>query len=77
MLIPLIVIPCSIIGFGIVMLLDRAGMFAQLDGGGGAQGRARNPRSGRHLHLAALVVMGGWVLAWIVLLVIGLGVVWV
>ena len=76
MLIPLIVIPCSIVGFGIVMLLDRAGMFAQLDGGG-AQSRATNPRTGRNLHLAALVLMGGWVLAWIVLLVVGLGVVWV
>ena len=77
MLIPLIVIPCSIVGFGIVMFLDRAGMFAQLDGGGGAQSRATNPQTGRNLHLAGLVLMGGWVLAWIVLLVVGLGVVWV
>lgn len=77
MLIPLIVVPCTIIGFGLVMLLDRAGAFSQVDGGGGAQGRARDPRSGRRLQLLALVVMGAWVLAWIVLLIVGLGVVWV
>jgi hypothetical protein len=79
MLIPLIVVPCSIVGFGIVMLLDRAGAFSQVggdvDGAGGV--RVRDPRSGRRLYLLALVVMGGWVLAWIVLLGIGLGVVWV
>ncbi len=78
MLIPLIVVPCTIIGFAIVMLLDRAGVFPQLDGGGGGGGghaRTRNPQIGRNLSLLALVVMGAWVLAWIVLLIVGLGVV--
>jgi hypothetical protein len=78
MLIPLIVVPCTIIGFGIVMLLDRAGAFSQVDGGDGGGGvRARDPRTGRNLRLLALVGMGAWVLAWIVLLIVGLGVVWV
>jgi hypothetical protein len=77
-LIPLIVVPCSIIGFGAVFFLDWAGLLPQADGGGTAAARPRNvPLRNRRLGLAAIVIMGAWVLAWIVLLLVGLSVVWV
>jgi hypothetical protein len=79
MLIVLIVVPCIVLGVAVVTLVDRAGLLPRMpDGGGGwwassgSGGLADGvPRSGL---VAAIVVMGLWILAWLVALVIGLSI---
>jgi len=77
-LVALIVVPCAVVGIGAVTLFDRAGVFSALAAGGGPTRGVRPAgpayRLPRVVMLGLLVVMGGWVLAWIVLLLVGLGI---
>ena len=83
MLVVFIVVPSAILGIGLVTLFDRIGAFAGLAGAGGAVGGGATsgrqssglaPRIPRVGLVGVLVVMGVWVLAWVVLLVVGLGI---
>lgn len=78
MLVLLIVVPCVIIGVGVVALFDRTGVFSGIGGGEGAAGGGRPAELAegipRVVLIGGLVVMGGWVLAWVVFLIVGLGI---
>lgn len=80
MLIVLIVVPCVVVGVALVALLDRGGLLPHLSDGGGRPSRAWGSGSSvgdtipPAALLGAMVVMGLWIIAWIVALVIGLGI---
>ena len=83
MLILFIVVPSAIVGVGLVALFDRMGAFSGLAGVGGPVGGGATsgyPSSGlagripRVALIGVLAVMGVWVLVWIALLVVGLGI---
>ena len=77
MLLLLIVIPCTIVGAAIVLLMDRAGVLPRLGEGGGTRPVASSSPSflARPVSLAAIVLLAAWILAWLVLLVVGLDIV--
>ena len=71
-LILLIVGPCIAFTVTLVAILDRMGMLSGLDGGYGERSGllARVPRPAL---VGAMMLMGAWMLAWVVILIIGLG----
>lgn len=71
-LILLIAVPCILLAVTLVVLLDRMGMLSDIDGGYGESSGmlARVPRSAL---VGAMMLMGAWMLAWVVILIIGLG----
>ena len=77
MLVLLIVVPSIILAVGGVTLLDRTGAFSVLGGGGvtaGGRPTELAERIPRVALIGGLVVMGGWVLAWGIFLIVGLGI---
>jgi len=71
-LILLIVVACVLFAVAAVTLLDRVGVLPRMGGGGGGSGSwDLNDGLPRPALIAALMVMAAWVLAWIVLLIIG------
>jgi len=68
-LVLLIVVPAVVIGGGVVLYLDHTGVLPRWDGGSGSGFLESVPRPGLW---AAVTLMGAWILAWLVLLVVGL-----
>jgi len=73
-LVPLIVVPCAIVGIALVTLLDRGGALARTDAGRSRAPSGLTERVPRRALICMLVLMGVWVLAWLFLLVAGLGI---
>lgn len=74
MLVLLVVLAVLMIGAVAVVVLDRAGVLSGAGSGPGRSGGSfleRMPRAGL---LTGMAVMAAWILAWLVLLVIGLSV---
>lgn len=75
MLVLLVVLAVLMIGAVAVVVLDRAGVLSGAGSGPGRSGGGsfleRMPRAGL---LTGMAVMAAWILAWLVLLVIGLSV---
>ncbi len=77
MLVLVIVLPCLVIGAAAVVVLDRMGVLSQWESGPAMSGSAsgsfleRVPRAGLAVGMA---VMALWILAWLVLLLVGLSV---
>jgi hypothetical protein len=77
MLIVVIVVPCIVLGVAVVTLVDRAGLLPHMDDSTGGWWSSSShlsdamPRAGL---IAAIAVMGLWILAWVVALVIGLSI---
>lgn len=71
--VPIVVLSAMAVALGLVTVLDRAGVLPHLEGD-----RDRRPRVSDRVPAGAMVgalaVMGLWVLAWFVLLVVGLGI---
>jgi len=78
MLVLIILLPCLILGGAVVVFLDRRGVLSGWDSS--SAGRAprtatfseRVPRAGL---VAAMACMAAWILAWMVLLIVGLNVI--
>jgi hypothetical protein len=74
MLVLLVVMPCLVVGAAVVVVLDRMGVLS-LGGGMSSPGDGsfleRVPKSAL---FAAMVLLAAWILAWLVLLVVGLNV---
>jgi hypothetical protein len=78
MLLLLIVIPCTIVGAAVVLLLDRVGVLPRLGEDGGSRPvplSSSAPFLARPASLAVIVLMAAWILAWLVLLGVGLDIV--
>jgi hypothetical protein len=77
MLLLLIVVPCTLVGVVVVAVLDRGGLLPRFDRPGPTS--SRPVRSGnsiaRPLSLGAILVLGTWILAWLVVLVVGLNII--
>ena len=79
MLVALIVVPAIVIAVAVVVLLDRVGVLPRLDGDAAGWPSMRSGSGSGFLTsvpkgalLAGGAVMALWILAWLVLLVIGL-----
>ena len=77
-LVLLIVLPCAVVGAAVVVVLDHVGVLPRWEGGA-ATGRTQSAgdmleRVPRAAIVAGAGLMGAWILAWLVLLVIGLGI---
>ena len=78
MLLLLIVIPSTIVGAAIVLLLDRSGVLPRFGEGDGSRPVASSsppPFLARPVSLAAIVLLATWILAWLVLLAVGLDII--
>ena len=77
MLVLMIVLPCLVIGAAAVVVLDRMGVLSGWESGSAAAGSGggsfleRVPRAGLYLGMAAMAL---WILAWLVVLVVGISV---
>ena len=76
MLVLMIVLPCLVIGAAAVVVLDRMGVLSGWESGsaagaGGGSFLERVPRAGLLLGMAAMAL---WILAWLVVLVVGISV---
>ncbi|MDQ6613667.1 MAG: hypothetical protein M3083_02615 [Actinomycetota bacterium] len=69
-----IVIPCAVIGIGVAALLDRSGLLPSSDRSGRSSTRAVSSLSSivRPFSLGAVVILATWILAWLVVLAVGL-----
>jgi hypothetical protein len=74
MLLLLIVVPCILVGTSGVMLLDRAGILPRLDRPGPVSTKPA-PSIFRPVSLGAIVVLATWILAWLVVLAVGLNII--
>lgn len=72
-LVPLILGSAAMAGIAIVVLLDRAGVLPPPGGGSGGPSAFLEGVS-QGAVIGVLVAMGAWILAWMVLLVVGLGI---
>lgn len=71
-LILLIVAPCILLAITLVAILDRVGVLSHLDEGNmGPSGLLE--RVPRPALAGAMILMGAWMLAWVVVLIVGLG----
>jgi hypothetical protein len=69
-----IVVPSVVVAMALVLLLDWVGVLPRLDGGPTAASGSWFERIPRGALFAAAGVMVAWILAWIVLLVIGMNI---
>jgi len=76
MLILLVVLPALVLGAAAVVVLDRTGVLPRWEAPGGGMSRPGDgtflERVPRAALAGAMAVMVAWVLAWLVLLVVGL-----
>lgn len=75
MLVLLVVLPCLVVGAAVVVVLDRMGVLPRWESGGGMSGPADGTfleRVPRTALFVAMALMATWILAWLVLLVVGL-----
>lgn len=75
MLLLLIVIPCTLAGIAAVTLLDRAGVLPRLDQPPGPWSSKPASSLTRPLALGMIVLLGTWILAWFVVLFVGLNII--
>lgn len=68
-LIPLILVPCILFAITLVAILDRVGVLSRLDG---AQRSSLLERVPRPALAGAMILTGSWLLAWLVVLIVGL-----
>jgi hypothetical protein len=74
MLLLLIVLPCTLVGTSVVVLLDRAGVLPRLDRPGPASAKPVGSIF-RPVSLTTIVVLATWCLAWLVVLAVGLNII--
>jgi len=74
MLVLFIIVPAVIVAMGVVAVLDWAGVLPRLDGGSGAASGSLFERIPRSALFAGAGVMVAWILAWIVLFVVGMNI---
>jgi hypothetical protein len=74
MLLLWIVLPCTLVGTSAVMLLDRAGLLPRLDRPGSASTKPATSIF-RPVSLGAIVILATWILAWLVVLAVGLNII--
>jgi hypothetical protein len=74
MLVVLILMPSMVIAVAVVLFLDRIGVLPRLDGGPAVASGPWFERVPRAALFAGMGVMAAWILAWLVLLVVGLSV---
>ncbi len=75
MLVLLVVLPCLVVGAAVVVVLDRMGVLPRWEAGGGMGGAADGTFLERVPKGALVVAMGllsAWILAWLVVLAVGL-----
>ncbi len=77
MLVLLVVLPCLVIGAAAVVVLDRMGVLPRWESGGGMSGPADGTlleRVPKTALVVAMALIAAWILAWLIVLVVGLNV---
>jgi hypothetical protein len=69
MLLLLIIVPCTVVAVGAVLTADRLGWLPRLDK---PLPQRQSQSSSAPLAVGAIVLMGAWILVWLVVLAIGL-----
>ena len=74
MMVILIVVPALIVAVAVVLVLDRMGVLPRLDGGTSLPSGGFMESIPRGALWGAGAVMAVWILAWLILLVVGLSI---
>lgn len=74
MLLLFIVVPCTLVGIGVVSMLERGGLLSGLDRPGPASTRPAHSMA-RPVSLGTIVILATWILAWLVVLGVGLNII--
>ena len=72
MMVVLILMPALVLAVAVVVVLDRMGVLPQLDGGPSIRSGGLMENIPRGALFAAGALMALWILAWVILLIVGL-----
>lgn len=70
-----ILIPCILVGTGVGLVLDRTGVLPHVDEGGFVSSRPVTRSTFRPLSIGMIVILATWILAWLVVLGVGIDVI--
>ncbi len=70
-----ILIPCILVGTGVGLVLDRTGVLPHIDERGLVSSRPVTRSMFRPLSLGMIVILATWILAWLVILGVGLNII--